>query len=131
MATKYDSNMELIEMAKKGNLIRISDLLCNGADPNAQDVINRTTPLQNAAAEGHLDVVKLLVQNGADIDLIAGDVPESAIVSAAIAGRLNIVQWLLQNRARVPTSPEIDALLVDLDKWGEHQIADLLRQAQE
>lgn len=49
------------------------------SDPNSVDKEEHFTPLMHAAAEGHLDVVKVLLQNGADPFLvdIDGDTAEA------------------------------------------------------
>lgn len=54
-------------------------LLDSDANPNSVDHVEKFTPLMHAAAEGHLDVVKILLKNGADKTLkdIDGDTAES------------------------------------------------------
>ena len=49
------------------------------SDPNAVDKEEHFTPLMHAAAEGHLEVVKVLLENGADASMkdIDGDTAES------------------------------------------------------
>ena len=119
-------SLKLFEAAENGTFDRVVKLLAAGANPDASHVIARHTPLQAAAAAGHLEVVKVLVDRGADINRIAGDVPQSALEVAAIAGRVQVVAWLLQNGAVVPEESELRSLLNDLEKFGEHEIIALL-----
>ncbi|MCG8340138.1 MAG: ankyrin repeat domain-containing protein [Cytophagales bacterium] len=58
------------------------------------------SPLQLAAENGHLNVVKVLVENGAEID--ARDCPRrTSLQLAAENGHLNVVRFLLENNAVV------------------------------
>ena len=54
-------------------------LLKKKSEPNAIDKEEHFTPLMHAAAEGHLEVVKVLMENGADPKLtdVDGDTAES------------------------------------------------------
>ena len=55
-------------------------LLDNGANPNAQDTVQKNTPVHLAAMNGHLEVVKCLVRNGArqDIRNVEGKTPHDS-----------------------------------------------------
>ena len=57
----------------------VSLLLKNEANPNSVDHNEQFSPLMHAAAEGHIDVVKVLLNNGANKTLkdIDGDTAES------------------------------------------------------
>jgi len=61
--TSWDD--ELLEAARKGDLIKVQTALENGADPNAKDNTGHT-PLHWAAIEGRVDVVKILLERGAN-----------------------------------------------------------------
>jgi ankyrin repeat protein len=70
-----------------------------GADPN-MPVPGDGSPLIQAAAGGHLDVVRYLLDRGADVNLIVpGD--ENALMCAAEQGHLEIVQLLVARGANV------------------------------
>ena len=71
----------------------ISLLLERKADPNVVDYVENFTALMFAAAEGHMDVVKLLMDNGANPDLkdIDGD---NAETFARQAGHIEVADFL-------------------------------------
>ena len=68
---------ELHEAAKRGHLDAVRLLLEHGADPNAREPGDNTTPLHWAAAHGHVDVVRGLLDAGADVHGV-GDVKHLA-----------------------------------------------------
>ena len=57
--------------ARSGRVDAVKLLLEQGADPNADDVLEEQTALMWAAAEGHLDVVDALLDAGANPNLKA------------------------------------------------------------
>lgn len=68
-------------------------LLDRGADPNKVDGDEHFSPLMHAAAEGHLEVVKVLLEYGADRSLrdVDGD---DAATFAEQSGHLQVVEYL-------------------------------------
>jgi ankyrin repeat protein len=68
-------------------------LLDNGADPNKVDSEEHFSPLMHAAAEGHLEVVKVLIQYGADKFLKDED-GDDAATFAAQSGHMQVVEFL-------------------------------------
>lgn len=68
-------------------------LLDRGADPNLVDSDEHFSPLMHAAAEGHLDVVKVLTAHGADQTLrdVDGD---DAVSFALQSGHLEVAEYL-------------------------------------
>lgn len=71
----------------------IQILLDRGADPNKVDSEEHFSPLMHAAAEGHLEVVKVLLEYGADRSLrdLDGD---DAAAFAAQSGHVQVVEYL-------------------------------------
>ncbi len=72
-------------------------LLDRGADPNRVDSDEHFSPLMHAAAEGHLDVVKVLIAHGADRSLLDVDGDDAASF-AAQSGHMQVVEYLKQTQ---------------------------------
>ena len=68
-------------------------LLDRGADPNTVDSNEHFSPLMHAAAEGHLEVVKVLIAYGADRSLKDVDGDDAASF-AAQSGHMHVVEYL-------------------------------------
>jgi len=94
----------LHEAAKRGHLDAVRLLLEHGADPNAREPGDNTTPLHWAAAHGHVDVVRALLDAGADVhgvgDLHDGDVIGWATLGGPDAIHRDVVTLLLERGAR-------------------------------
>ena len=68
-------------------------LLDRGANPNTVDSDEHFSPLMHAAAEGHLEVVKVLIAHGADRSLKDVDGDDAASF-AAQSGHMQVVEYL-------------------------------------
>jgi ankyrin repeat protein len=68
-------------------------LLDRGADPDKVDANEHFSPLMHAAAEGHLEVVKVLIAHGADRSLRDVDGDDAASF-AAQGGHMQVVEFL-------------------------------------
>ena len=95
---------ELHEAAKRGHLDAVRLLLAQGADPNAREPGDNTTPLHWAAAHGHVHVVRALLDAGADVhgvgDLHDGDVIGWATLGEPEGTHEQVVTLLLERGAR-------------------------------
>ncbi len=114
--------------AAKGSLERVRELLAQ--DPTlANRVADYTTyylgsgaPLKNAAARGHIEIVKLLLEHGTDPNLPEeGIAPRGhALHSAVVNGHIEIVRLLLENGAypSVEVESSADTLSAALGEAG-------------
>lgn len=89
------SKIELLFDAVSNNDIeQIKELLELGFDIN-QPTEDGYTALMNAAAEGHLGIVKLLVEAGANANIVTFDGEESALAMAALGNWYEIYEYLV------------------------------------
>src|SRR5258707_1186650 len=72
----------LHSVAASGNAEAVQLLLAHGADPNAREAGDNTTPLHWAAAHGHVDSVRALLDAGADVHGL-GDLHELDVIGWA------------------------------------------------
>jgi len=96
-------NMEMEGLwaaAKEGHVEVIKQLIANGADINAKEPDNGSTPLIIAVAYGQNDAASVLIENGAKINAKNND-GSTALHSAAFLGHAAIVKLLLENGAKV------------------------------
>nr|XP_054774562.1 ankyrin-3-like [Lytechinus pictus] len=96
--------------AKRGQLLKVIDLVESGADPNKANEDGRRA-LHVAAEEGHEDIVKFLVVQGADVNAEC-DLGQTALHAvmhndqciSAVAegmGHLNIVKYLIEEGSKI------------------------------
>jgi ankyrin repeat protein len=64
--------VEMLQVAAKGDNSRIKELLAKGVDVNMRGN-DRNTPIMEASYGGHLDTVKLLLDHGADLSAKKND----------------------------------------------------------
>lgn len=129
------ARVDLGMAAATGNLARIRELL--DQDPS---LVNRVSDygsyylgcgsaIKNAAARGHLDVVKLLLERGADPNLPEeGIAPRGhALYSAAANGHFEIVKLLLEHGAHPNVEVESSAdTLSRVISNGDQKLVELL-----
>ncbi len=99
----------LHEAAARGHAAVVRLLLEHGADPNAREQGDNTTPLHWAAAHHHLDVVRALLDAGSDVHG-QGDVHEMEVIGWATGGD------------RPPDLPARDVVALLLERGARHHI---------
>jgi ankyrin repeat protein len=129
------AKVDLGMAAATGDLERVRELLDH--DPT---LVNRVSdygsyyigcgaPIKNAAARGHLDIVRLLLERGADPNLPEeGIAPDGhALYSAAANGHLEIVKLLLEHGAHPNVEVESSAdTLSRVISNGDQKMLELL-----
>jgi ankyrin repeat protein len=89
----------LLHAASNDGLVDIAQWLVHiGADANAQEYDHRT-PLQLAAARGHLEIVRILLGHVVDVNVAAGTDNRTPLHEAA--GHVGIMRLLIENGADV------------------------------
>ncbi len=91
----------LNDAAGEGDVAAIKAALDSGADIN--QATERTTPLCEAIANGHLEAAQLLIQRGADVNR-AGKFRRTPLAIAVMKNRADIVKLLLDSGAEPDTA---------------------------
>jgi ankyrin repeat protein len=139
--------VDICTAAHTGDLRRVQELLdqdpslADGASEYVTYYEGSGTPLKNAAAKGHLDIVKLLLERGADPNRREeGIAPKGhALYAAAANGHLDVAALLLAHGANPnpPVESSADALTRAIDNvdpkmvellcsWGAARSAELV-----
>ncbi|MDH4241493.1 MAG: ankyrin repeat domain-containing protein [Phycisphaerae bacterium] len=92
--------MSIHTAARQGNLKEVGRQMAWGVNADKRNFFTRDTLLIEAAANGHLDVVKLIIENGADVNL-KGEAWYGPLHAAAAKGHIEVVKILLENGADV------------------------------
>lgn len=124
--------IDICTAAFTGDLSRVRELL--EEDPSLANRVSEYTsyyigsgaPLKNAAARGHIEIIKLLLEYGADPNLPEeGIAPNGHALYAAVSnGHIDIVKLLLEHGAYV--NPEVessaDALSIAISRSNQPMI---------
>ncbi|XP_077977942.1 uncharacterized protein LOC144433508 [Glandiceps talaboti] len=89
---------EIHRAARVGDVVKIRDLVKNGADVNAIAKELQITPLYMACGAGRLEAVKVLLELGADVMMRSGDHGGTCLHRASEWGHYNIVRYLINER---------------------------------
>ena len=93
----------LCAAAHGGDVLRVTELLSEGYDPNLPDYDERT-PLHQAASSGHEDVVRLLLEVGAKVH-VRDRTGRSPLQNAVAGGHSRVVTLLADAGALLLLSP--------------------------
>jgi len=127
--------IDICTAAHIGDLSRVRELL--DEDPSLANrlsdyvtyYIGSGSPLKNAAARGHLEIVKLLLERGADPNLREEEIAPHghALYSAVYNGHYEVAQVLLEHGAfpNPPVESSADALSIALSN-GDEKMVELL-----
>ncbi|MGC4043253.1 MAG: sigma-70 family RNA polymerase sigma factor [Armatimonas sp.] len=125
---EHGAYVDICTAASIGDLERVRELLDN--DPSLANRVSEYVtyylgsgaPLKNAAAKGHIEIVKLLLERGADPNLPEeGIAPQGhALHSAVVNGHIDIVRLLLKHGAypNVEIESSADTLSAALGSAG-------------
>lgn len=92
--------MSIHTAAEQGNVSAVRSQLAWGENPDARTLLSRDTPLIKAAANGHIEVVKLLLEQGADVNR-HNEGGETPLHYAARNGHVEVMEILLDHGADV------------------------------
>ena len=98
-AVNDSGETQLILAAREGNLTKVRVLVEQGAHLNQSNDDEKHTPMHDAAAFGHLNIVQYLVEAGADVERedYYGSTP---VLRAAQQGHALVVRYLLDKGAQ-------------------------------
>jgi ankyrin repeat protein len=129
------ANVDLGMACATGNLARVRELLdqnpslANRVSDYAGYYLGSGSPIKNAAARGHLEIVKLLLERGADPNLPEeGIAPRGqALYSAAANGHFEVAKLLLEHGAHPNVEVESSAdTLSRVISNGDQKMIELL-----
>lgn len=115
-------NADLAKAAAEGNAKEVARLLDGGANIESRDQFS-LTPLHEAVASGHKDVVELLIARGANVNTTRRN--WTPLKAAAAQGRTDLVALLIAHGASVNFNAGSTALL-DATIYGHKDVIALL-----
>ncbi len=98
--TRSTGETPLMTCARTGALKAVQVLLDHGADPNVAEEWHGQTALMWAAAERHIDVVRMLLENNADVHAVS-EAGSTVLLIAARENEPEIVSLLVEFGANV------------------------------
>jgi ankyrin repeat protein len=96
---------DLHDAAERGDVAEIRRLVAAGVDVNGVDAANKTTALHFAAADGHVEAVKILLQLSADIEAKTAE-GMTPLHVAVVCGQAEVLETLVQLSANIEAMAE-------------------------
>jgi ankyrin repeat protein len=93
-------NERMWRAAAFGDLEAVKSAVAQGANVNFKGP-GGFTPMNAAARNGHLEVVKYLAEHGADIDKSDNNRDKTPLLAASFKGHFDIVKYLVEKGAKV------------------------------
>jgi hypothetical protein len=98
VACRADAGEDLLTAVRKGDAVRVKELLAQGADVNAKSPYG-ATGLFFAADRGNMEIMKILLDHGADVKVKDTFYGATAVTWAVNKGNVDIVTLLLNKGA--------------------------------
>ena len=86
--------MDLIRAVRRGDIVRVRELLDSGEDPNTREYYTNLPALIRASEYGHTEIVRLLLDRGADINS-QNDSGDTALIIKSKHGKVDMAEFLL------------------------------------
>ena len=86
--------MDLIPAVRRGDIVRVRELLDSGEDPNTREHYTYRTALMIASEYGHTEIVRLLLDRGADINS-QDNSGDTALIKKSAHGKGDMAEFLL------------------------------------
>ncbi|HNY12227.1 MAG TPA: ankyrin repeat domain-containing protein, partial [Candidatus Wallbacteria bacterium] len=119
-------NADLLESVKNNNIENIKALLSNGANVNACDPLDNSTPLIYAAGSGDMRILKLIAENGGGLEMKTAE-GWTALMKAIIKNRPEAAGYLLEQKMDIEiTDNDGNTALLLACQLGRLDIADML-----
>jgi len=120
---------QLHRAAMSGYAEKTAAMLKQGANPDVRQEKHRGTPLQYAAARGHVEAIERLIEGGATVDA-ADAFGRTPLMWSAQEGKLEAAKLLLKNGASAEKRTPTGWSAVDYAVDSDHQeIAKLLTES--
>ncbi len=102
-----DFNADLFAACEEGDLARVQQALASGANPNAQKIKTKITPLMEAASSittfetSYVPIVHALIEAKANVDAINPILGQTALMMVAAHNRPLVMKALIEDKANV------------------------------
>jgi Ankyrin repeats (3 copies) len=106
--------------------LSVNTLLIHKADKEAGGYVWDSSPLMEAAGNGHHEVVRLLLSSGADIHH-KDKYGRTTLHWAAWNGHLEMVKELMKNGARVEADNDGETPIAYATLWGHSEVANFIK----